>query len=253
MKFYSFYTNDIHDDIIKTHRLCCNKYGVDISYHVEQANQSYDAIYTAHGDFMTNIVESATDDDVVCFLDVDCLPHNGRILTEAYEWAKANKSFIGNAQNISHTVMRNRLYAAASMLIISKAAWIELDKPSFSWFMDERDRQIDTAQLVTLRADDVGLPYRLMFPIGFDEAGGWQLGSYGRYGKGTLYPATWHYFRISALKSEIPELWRRRVGNILNDETIFPLYPSLPYGIPDWKLKVSNLFYRLKKNRLRRS
>ncbi len=246
MRFLSFYTSDMPKTIVADHTLCCKKNGINIDYHVEPATDDYDKIYAAHGDFMTNAVENSTD-DVICFLDLDCLPHNKQILKDAYLWVKENKSFIGNAQNISHTIMRNRIYAAASMLIISKDAWINLGKPSFSWHRDELGRQIDTAQLVTLRADDIGMPYKLMFPIGFDGHREWQLGAYGSYGKGTLYPATWHYFRISALKSDVPKLWTQRVNNILNGEEIIPNHPSLPYGISDWRLSLNKFFRRLKR------
>jgi hypothetical protein len=246
MKFHSFYTNDIPYKIVEDHRKCCDKNGIDIIYHQVDQSDVPDAIYTAHGDFMTNQLINSND-DMVCFIDIDCLPHNGKILKDLYDWAKTNESFVGNAQNISHTIMRNRIYAAASTLMISRRAWERLGKPSFSWYVNNLGHQIDTAQHITLKADELGIPYQLMYPEGFDEGKGWQLGGYGKYGTGTLYPATWHYFRLSSLYGKIPDLWNQRVDEILSGQEIKPHYPSLPYGVSNWRIKLDISFKRFKK------
>jgi hypothetical protein len=132
--------------------------------------------------------------------------------------------------------MINHLYAAASCLFVSKTGWNILGKPCFSYFC-QGDTQIDTAQILSLRADQIGLPYRLMYPIGYDEKDPrsiincWELGTYGHYGHGTLYPATWHYFRISKFKEKIPDLWTTRVNNVLEDQKIISNYSCLPYEL----------------------
>jgi hypothetical protein len=155
---------------------------------------------------------------------------NKILLEKAYDWAVDNNSFVGNAQNISHTQMRNHIFASQSCLIITKNAWNALGSPDFSWFI-QNGMQIDTSQIITLRADQIGMSYQLMYPIGYDEDNHRSLGGYGMYGTGTLYPATWHYFRISELKKEIPELWTKRVNNILNNQKIIPHYSSCFYGL----------------------
>jgi hypothetical protein len=74
-----------------------------------------------------------------------------------------------------------------------------------------------------------------MYPIGYDgddvTTGGneYQLGPYGKIGTGTLYPATWHYFRISRFKDGVPELWTQRVKTILSGQKIIPRFPSCFY------------------------
>lgn len=176
---------------------------------------------------MTSVMQK---EEIACFLDIDSLIYDKNLLREIYEWVKENKSFIGNAQNISHTIMRNRLYAAAPMLIIHRNAWETLGSPDLSWFMQD-NIQVDTAQILSLRADEIGFPYRLLYPIGYDGDNHRPLGTYGNYGTGTLYPVSWHYFRISDFKDEIPELWTQRVNNILNDQKIIPNHSSCFYGL----------------------
>ena len=226
MKFHTFYTDNLPEQLIEDHKKVCDYIGIDVTYHNQDFTEYYKT-YTAHGKFMTSVMEQ---EEVACFLDIDCLPHNKELLEKAYNWAVENKSFVGNAQNISHTSMRNHIYAAASCLIVTKDAWNTLGNPDFSWFM-QNETQIDTAQLLTLRADQIGMPYQLMYPKMWDEGEGYQLGGYGMYGTGTWYSATWHYFRISNFTKEIPKLWTKRVNDIINNNLIYSHHSSNFYGL----------------------
>lgn len=228
MKFYSYYTENL-SHIYEDHKKCCDKLGLEVVYYKDKCYTNYDEVYSAHGNFMTSVLENE-EDEVIGFLDIDCLPHHKSNIEKAYYWVKENQSFVGNAQNISHTQMRNRLYAAASFLIISKTAWKQLGSPSLCWFI-QNNIQIDTAQILSLRADEIGFPYQLLYPIGYDGNNHRALGTYGNYGTGTLYPATYHYFRMSEFVNSKPDLWTTRVNNILNNQKIIPNYSSCFYGL----------------------
>lgn len=228
MKFYTYYTENL-SHIQEDHKRCCDKLEIEVIYYKDKYHTDYDSIYSAHGNFMTSVMENEPD-EIIGFLDIDCLPHHKLNIERAYEWTKENNSFVGNAQNISHTQMRNRLYAAAPFLVISKKAWKELGSPSLSWFVQD-GLQVDTAQILTLRADQIGMNYQLMYPLGYDGPENYKLSGYGMYGKGTLYPATWHYFRISECIDSVSDLWTERVNNILNNQKIIPNYSSCFYGL----------------------
>lgn len=227
MKFHTFYTKNLPEQLILDHQKICDKLELKVQYHIEDAIDDYNTLYTAHGKFMTSVMQQ---EQVACFLDIDCIPHNKKIIQNSYDWAIKNKSFVGNAQNISHTQMRNRLYAAASFLIVTQDAWNTLGRPDLSWFIQD-EIQIDTAQILSLRADEIGMPYQLMYPIGYDGDNHRMLGSYGMYGTGTLYPATWHYFRISEFKDNLPDLWTRRINSVFNQEQIIPNHLSCFYEL----------------------
>lgn len=227
MKFHTFYTKNLPEQLISDHQKICDKLELEVQYHIEDAIDDYNTLYTAHGKFMTSVMQQ---EKVACFLDIDCIPHNKKLINTAYDWAVKNKSFVGNAQNISHTQMRNRLYAAASFLIVTQDAWNTLGNPDLSWFVQD-GIQIDTAEILSLRADEIGFPYQLMYPIGYDGDNHRMLGSYGNYGTGTLYPATWHYFRISEFKHSLPDLWTKRINNVLNQQKIIPNHSSCFYEL----------------------
>jgi hypothetical protein len=227
MRFHTFYTNNLPEQLIEDHKKVCDHIGVEVVYCPHDYVDDYDTLYTAHGKFITSIVEQ---EEVACFLDIDCLPHNKELLEKAYNWAVENKSFVGNAQNVSHTQLRNHVFASQSCLIVTKDAWNNLGNPDFTWFMQD-GVQIDTSQILTLRADQIGMQYQLMYPIGYDGPERYNISGYGMYGTGTLYPATWHYFRISRFKDSLPDLWTTRVNNILEDKKIIPHYSSCFYEL----------------------
>lgn len=229
MRFFVYYSENIHSQIQQDHKKCCDKLGLEVVYFKDKCYTEYDEVYSAHGNFMTSVIEEE-DEEIICFMDIDALPFHKENIEKSYFWAREHNSFVGNAQNISHTQMKNRLYAAAPFLILSKTAWKELGSPSLSWFVQD-GLQIDTAQILTLRADQIGLNYQMLYPIGYDGTGGNKLSGYGMYGKGTLYPTNWHYFRISECIESVPELWTQRVDDILNDQTIIPNYSSCFYGL----------------------
>jgi hypothetical protein len=226
MRFHTFYTHNLPKKLLEDHQKVCNHIGIDVEYYSEDYTD-YNSVYTAHGKFMTSVMQQK---EVACFLDIDCLPHNLKYIEQAYEWAVKNNSFVGNAQNISHTQMRNRLYASAPFLIVTQDAWKTLGSPDLTWFI-QNGIQIDTSQIITLRADEIGFPYQLMYPIGYDGDNHRSLGGYGQYGTGTLYPSTYHYFRISEFQDKLPDLWTKRVNNILNNQKIIPNHSSCFYGL----------------------
>lgn len=226
MKFYSYYTENL-SHIYEDHKKCCDKLGLEVVYYKDKCYTDYDEVYSAHGNFMTSVMEE--NEEVIGFLDIDCLPHHKSNIEKAYNWAQKHNSFVGNAQSISHTQMRNRIYAAASFLIISKTAWKQLGSPSLCWFM-QNNIQVDTAQILSLRADEIGFPYQLLYPIGYDGDIAGILSGYGILGKGTLYPATYHYFRISEVNTK-PDIWTTRVNNILENQKIIPNHSSCFYEL----------------------
>jgi hypothetical protein len=227
MRFHTFYTTDLPLELIEDHKKVCNKIGIEVIYHSQKPSKEYNDNYTAHGKFMTSVMEQ---EEVACFLDIDCLPHNLKNLEKAYNWAIENKSFIGNAQNIIFTEMKHYVFAGPCFLIVTRDAWNTLGSPDFSWFV-QNGQQIDTAQILTLRAYEIGMEYQLMYPIGYDGPEIYKLSGYGRYGTGTLYPATWHYFRLSRFKEKLPSIWKTRVNNILEGREIIPNYSSCFYEL----------------------
>jgi hypothetical protein len=231
IKFVVFVTDDLHPAIPEKLDKVSKKIGVEIDYHVfDTDGKTLDDVHVAHGKVLTERLAHAGRNDVVCFLDVDCLPYSLKELEDCYEWVVENKSFIGNAQNISHTSKRNRVYAAPSMMMVHKQAWLNLESPDLACNKNrgDDDSLIDTAQLLTNRAIETGFEYKILLPIGYDDSKlVYKLGPYGFYGRGTKYPGTWHFFRMSSFKNGTHPLWEARAGEILSGKKIRPVFNSI--------------------------
>ena len=169
IKFNVFVTDDLHPAIPEKLDEVSKKIGVEIEHHVfHTKGKTLDDVHEAHGKVLTELLARAGRDDVVCFLDVDCLPYSLKELEDCYEWVLENKSFIGNAQNISHTSKRNRVYAAPSMMMVHKQSWLDLKSPSLACHKngEDNDSLIDTAQLLTNRAIETGFEFKILLPLG---------------------------------------------------------------------------------------
>jgi hypothetical protein len=256
IKFDVFITDDLHPAIPEKLDQVSKKIGVAVEYHVfDTKEKTLDDVHEAHGNVLTELLARAGRDDVVCFLDVDCLPYSLKELEECFEWVTVNKSFIGNAQNISHTSKRNRVYAAPSMMMIHKQSWLHLKSPDLACSKNtgDDDSLIDTAQLLTNRAIETGFEYKILLPIGYDDSKlVYKLGPYGFYGRGTKYPGTWHFFRMSSFKNGTHPLWEARVSEILSGKKIRPVFNSIgldPHRMIPFNHRLSlrsSIFRRLK-------
>lgn len=237
--YHTFYTDNIPDYIVDLHKEVCKAMDVKVEYHFEKSipkteNDPFPE-YRMHGEMMERVLESADDDEVVGFLDIDCLPLNKNQIKEAEDYVRTNKTFCGNAQNIGHQQNRNFIYAAACYLVIHKSIWIELGKPPMKFRLLGGGNLIDTAMELTVRANMSGTHYQLFLPCGYtiETDKPHRLGPYGSYGSGTVYFNTWHLLRVSKCHSDekIQNAWIDTCQRILEGEMILPKYKFLPYRL----------------------
>ena len=70
MKFHTFYTKNLPEQLLLDHQKICDKLELKVQYHIENAIDDYNTLYTAHGKFMTSVMQQ---EQVACFLDIDFL------------------------------------------------------------------------------------------------------------------------------------------------------------------------------------
>lgn len=237
VKFHCFYIPEtIPEYVVKTHKKVCEKFKLNVVYHPTELTEDYKKLeypgYSAHGDFMDKMMETS-EDEIVAFIDIDLLPTNALLIDKLVEQVKRNKTFGGNAQNISHNFLRNQLYVAPSFIIIHKECWEKLGKPSFKYRNIEghEGAHIDTAMEISLRANQVGCPYDMLLPLGFD-GDAMPLGPYGFYGYSCHYPGTWHLMRVSDIEKneDLKHTWHFVSESILLGDPLVPKYKSIPYN-----------------------
>ena len=163
--------DNVDDRIIEAQKSVLDHFKIEYTLHRENVD---------HGEWMNRIMQSS-EDEVVGFLDVDCVPLNSQIVPAAQTYCVKNKSFIGIAQVSNHIPPAAHIYAAPAFFFINRQAWLDLGKPTFAATPNS-----DVAENVSYAAEERGLPYRALYPVKCVEPL-WQLGNYGMYGIGTEF------------------------------------------------------------------
>jgi hypothetical protein len=229
MKFHVFHTDNMptHEwgaKIISDQKKVADHVGIEIEY-VTAPYIDFKSAGDDHGRMVTEVIRDS--EGVICFLDLDCLPYDLTTLQNIYDWVDEHKSFAGNAQNISHIPeSREQIFAAPSMLMVHKEAWLKLGSPDMAQQHRESDGQVyvDVAQQLTINAKEQGFVHATLLPLGCDYVR-WSTPIPGgpdfSLGAGTKYPGSWHYFQGSINVAD-DKLWDLRVSEILDNKEIVP-------------------------------
>jgi len=235
VKFHCFYVpGTIPEYVVERHKKVCEKFKLNVVYHPTELTEEQKSLeypgFSAHGEFMDKMMETS-DDEIVAFIDIDLLPTNSSIIDSIVAQVKISKTFAGNAQNISHNYLLNQIYVAPSFIIIHKECWEKLGKPSLKYRDLGDGVHIDTAMEITIRANQVGCPYVILLPNGFD-GDAMKLGPYGYYGYSCHYPGTWHLMRVSDIEKNenLKSYWFFISDSLLEGDALHPKYKSIPYN-----------------------
>lgn len=161
--------------IVKAHTDVMRHLGLEVNYSIDQRD---------HGEWMDAVMQHI-EADIICFMDIDCVPTNRDVFDNAVEWVSKSKSFLGLAQASNHIKPGSHIFAAPAFLMVHKEAWAFLQKPTFRavpW--------ADVAENFSLSAEMAGLRYRTLYPTHYykrPEEERWYLHTYGEYGIGTHF------------------------------------------------------------------
>lgn len=195
--------DNIAPELHAAHVAVCQHFDLNVEY--TRANIS-------HGTWLADTVRSSTE-DVVGFLDVDCVPTNKAIVEYALAYAREQRTFIGIAQASNHLAppANTHIFAAPAFFFIHREAWHEMGCPVFDETPDS-----DTAQNVSRRAEALGRRYRCLYPTHWEKMsheGVWRLGNYGVFGVGTHFRGGIYHLYQSRFNSNV-ELFTRRCAEI---------------------------------------
>jgi hypothetical protein len=171
--------------MLQSHSDVCRHLGLQVGYTLEKK---------PHGEWMDTIMTNSTS-DVVGFLDVDCVPTNKQVVDDAIAWAAENKSFVGIAQASNHILPKSHIFAAPAFFFISRAAWMEMQCPTFS-----ETPNGDVGENVSYAAEMSEIRYKTLYPTHWTaepvEGHAWRLHTYGLYGVGTHFEeGVYHLFQ----------------------------------------------------------
>lgn len=117
----------------------------------------------SHAETLDFIAENS-DDDVMIFMDIDCIPLNDDIIGQAVQLASQGYLF-GNAQSSSHIDGGKHAFVAPSFMALSKKTYNELGCPSF-----RPTARGDVGEELTWVAEAVGVSRIMLMPVHFESS-----------------------------------------------------------------------------------
>ena len=165
-----------------------------------------------HGKWMNEVLNN-TKDDVVGFIDNDCVPTNKQVIEMCFEYAFKKESFIGAAQATNHIPPCSHIFVAPGFHIMSKKCYEKLGRPTYS-----ETKRSDVAEEVSYVAEEKGVKYRALYPTHYDSPstdGLWALSNYGYYAIGTHYMGGIYHLYQGRYQINV-ELFEKRCEQIVN-------------------------------------
>lgn len=185
MRFHTLAWPDVDTRMVNAHESVVRHFGLTASYY---------RVHMPHGEWMDKVCkdEFETGAEVVCFLEIDCVPTCETIVARAYRWAKESRGVLGIAQSANHLDSRH-IYAGPAFYMVHREAWKKVGKT----FSEQPD--CDVSQLFTKSCEGLGVPVRCLYPTHYlypADEGRWALGNYGYFGRGTHYSGgVFHMFQ----------------------------------------------------------
>ena len=185
MRVHTLAWPDVDTRMVNAHESVVRHFGLTASYY---------RIHMPHGEWMDKVCkdEFETGAEVVCFLEIDCVPTCETIMARAYRWTKESRGVLGIAQSANHLDSRH-IYAGPAFYMVHRDAWQKVGKT----FSEQSD--CDVAQLFTKSCEGLGVPVRCIYPTHYlypADEGRWALGNYGYFGRGTHYSGgVFHMFQ----------------------------------------------------------
>tara|TARA_R110000851_G_scaffold245758_1_gene398494 strand:- start:233 stop:931 length:699 start_codon:yes stop_codon:yes gene_type:complete len=227
---HSLHWTNLNPKITENHKKVYTHFGFPVTY----TNQNID-----HGQWMTHMCRE-TDYDIIVFADADCVPITRSILEEGVAYCEKTGGMIGPAQASNHfTPPHNRhIFCAPSFLMLTRDAYEKMNKPS----LEIVPGISDAAQTLSRVSDDLNLPRHCWYPTKYENGGktgnplGYDpLGSYGRYGIGTVYGDNKLYHLYESRVGRNAELFERRCDSIIANTFDTSEFLNSTTPLPDGK------------------
>ena len=219
IEFHSLHWNNVDKDMLSAHQRVMRHFDIPIKYHnINGIN---------HGVWMDSVVRNSNQ-EIIVFFEPDCIPINEANIVKCIQYAYDNNSFVGIAQVSNHIPPRSHVYAAPGFYCLSRQAYEQLGRPSFT----ETPRS-DTAEEISYIAETMGLRYRALMPVAFEKEpteGLWPLSCLGYYGIGTVFDHAVYHLYQSRLAQNIAMFIQRCDQVIAGDFNTNSFIPSTKFG-----------------------
>lgn len=205
-EIHSLYWPGTDLEIVDNHKKVMNHFAIKVNYHEQQID---------HGWWMTNVIERSKS-DIICFLDIDCVPLSALSFMEQLKKLAKSKTFFGVAQVSNHIPPATHIYAAPAFYGIHKDCWNKLRVPMVAG--SDGVNAGDVCELFTYAAEKANIPFELLYPKYYykpSSEGVWRLADKGCYGIGTIFEDTVYHLYQSRFSENIG-LFKQHCYDIIN-------------------------------------
>jgi len=183
VKLVSFFMDNIPREVLEAQAKVVKKFG----YEIEQVR-----FEDSHQEAIDRFISDTDwEHEFLIILDVDAIPVSHGAIPYMVSMLKEGY-LVGCAQAANH-MKRSHVYVGPFCMGLTKRIFNDLGKPSFG-----KTKRSDVGQELTYQAEDRKLPVSMMMPVKVEDPC-WNLGNWGKFGKGTTYGVDgvelfWHSF-----------------------------------------------------------
>lgn len=223
---YTFYQSNVDRRIVEAQASVFAHLGIPL---VQQLDDSLD-----HAGWLTSIMRDDSLGNLAVVADIDafplCLAGYRRLTAAAMGGSVSGLAQVANHKNPDH------IYAAPMFLSVRRDIYKQAGAPDMS-----RTNRSDVAQILTLRAEEAGIPVSLIWPK-FSISPRWSLAQYGVYGIGTFYGENEFFHLFEARRQQSMELFLAVAEGVLAGRHDFDRYMAILDLVPPKRKKFLGLF-----------
>jgi hypothetical protein len=212
MEIHSCFWENNDPIFYEYHKKIMNKFDINVQYHKKTINP---------GEWMNNVINNCKE-EVLGFIDIDCVITNKKIINECQNYIIKCKSIIGIAQVSNHIKPQNHIFVGPGFFFINVDTWKKLGRPSFKARKNKLKnffrKKFDVAEGVCYKFEKYNIKYKAFYPSFYQlEADNYNLHNYGKYGIGTYYEEGIYHLFESRKPNNI-NCFKKKCIDILNNK-----------------------------------
>ncbi|MCA2011456.1 hypothetical protein LCM17_08185 [Cereibacter sphaeroides] len=223
---YTFYQSNIDAALVEAQAAVFRHLEIPL---VQELDDKVD-----HAAWLTRTMRNDSLGDLAVVADIDAFPLSRagyeRIVAMAQGGAVAGLAQVANHKNPDH------IYAAPMFLAARRDVYKAAGAPEM-----RRTERSDVAQILTLQAEEAGLPIGLIYPK-FCIQPRWSLAQYGVYGIGTFYGENEFFHLFEARRQQSRDLFLAVAEGVIAGHHDFDRYMAILDLVPPKRKKFLGLF-----------
>lgn len=223
---YTFYKSNVDPMIVEAQAAVFAHLEIPL---VQQLDDTLD-----HSAWLTNTMRDDNLGELAVVADIDAFPLNRggylRLTDSAMKGSVSGLAQVANHKNPDH------IYAAPMFMSVRRDIYKQVGAPDMA-----RTKRSDVAQILTLCAEEKGVPISLIWPK-FSISPRWSLAQYGVYGIGTFYGENEFFHLFEARRQQSKDLFLAVAEGVIRGRHDFDRYLEILDLVPPKRKKLLGLF-----------